>query len=176
MWVLRLGLREMTITAKSKQLNNYDTHMKIKLIGCAQHSYVNGNLKWLMVQFNTVFTGHTCTCSNRFTHTIIPYIKSILPKGPYLPCVSMAGRALLAGYPQHVNMYSSNLINILAGISMSLCKAGISPVVVTHCTKPSIRSVILMDQYKRDIIPLFTPVPLGDVAILKGQSGSICFR
>ena len=30
------------------------------------------------------------------------YIESILPKGPYLPCVSMAGRALLAGYHQHV--------------------------------------------------------------------------
>ena len=26
--------------------------------------------------------------------------KGILPKGPHLPCVSMAGRALLAGYPQ----------------------------------------------------------------------------
>ena len=26
------------------------------------------------------------------------YIEGILPKGPYLPCVSMAGRALLAGY------------------------------------------------------------------------------
>ena len=25
--------------------------------------------------------------------------EGILPKGPYLPCVSMAGRALLAGYP-----------------------------------------------------------------------------
>ena len=30
-----------------------------------------------------------------------PYTKGILPKGPYLPCVSMAGRALLAGYPRH---------------------------------------------------------------------------
>ena len=27
-------------------------------------------------------------------------LESILPKGPYLPCVSMAGRALLAGYPR----------------------------------------------------------------------------
>ena len=26
-------------------------------------------------------------------------IEGILPKGPYLPCASMAGRALLAGYP-----------------------------------------------------------------------------
>ena len=28
------------------------------------------------------------------------HFEGILPKGPYLPCVSMAGRALLAGYPQ----------------------------------------------------------------------------
>ena len=27
------------------------------------------------------------------------HFEDILPKGPYLPCVSMAGRALLAGYP-----------------------------------------------------------------------------
>ena len=30
------------------------------------------------------------------------YIEDILPKGPYLPCVSMAGRALLAGYPWYL--------------------------------------------------------------------------
>ena len=29
------------------------------------------------------------------------YIEGILPKGPYLPCVSMAGRALLARYPRY---------------------------------------------------------------------------
>ena len=29
------------------------------------------------------------------------HIEGILPKGPYLPCVSMAGRALFAGYPRH---------------------------------------------------------------------------
>ena len=29
------------------------------------------------------------------------YIEGILPKGPYLPCVSMADRALLAGYPRY---------------------------------------------------------------------------
>ena len=29
------------------------------------------------------------------------YIEGNLPKGPYLPCVSMAGRALLAGYPRY---------------------------------------------------------------------------
>ena len=37
-----------------------------------------------------------------------PHIEGILPKGPYLPCVSMAGRALLAGYPRYV--YSSRII------------------------------------------------------------------
>ena len=30
------------------------------------------------------------------------HIAGILPKGPHLPCVSMAGRALLAGYHQYV--------------------------------------------------------------------------
>ena len=32
-----------------------------------------------------------------------PHIEGILRKGPYLPCVSMAGRALLAGYHGHRN-------------------------------------------------------------------------
>ena len=30
--------------------------------------------------------------------------EGILPKGPYLPCVSMAGRALLAGYPRIIHV------------------------------------------------------------------------
>ena len=30
-------------------------------------------------------------------------INGILPKGPYLPCVSIAGRALLAGYHRYVD-------------------------------------------------------------------------
>ena len=29
-----------------------------------------------------------------------PHVEGILPKGPYLPCVSMASRVLLAGYPR----------------------------------------------------------------------------
>ena len=33
--------------------------------------------------------------------TNIAYSEGILPKGPYLPCVSMAGGALLAGYPRY---------------------------------------------------------------------------
>ena len=37
------------------------------------------------------------------------YIKGILPKGPYLPCVSMAGRALWAGYHRHVQWQKSKI-------------------------------------------------------------------
>ena len=36
------------------------------------------------------------------------YIEGILPKGPYLPCVSMASRALLAGYHRYVMTVSSS--------------------------------------------------------------------
>ena len=35
-----------------------------------------------------------------------PYIEGILSKRPYLPCVSMAGRALLAGYHRHHSDFS----------------------------------------------------------------------
>ena len=33
-------------------------------------------------------------------HFASTQLEGILAKGPYLPCVSMAGRALLAGYPR----------------------------------------------------------------------------
>ena len=38
------------------------------------------------------------------------YIEGILPKGPYLPCVSMAGRALFAGFPRYVNSMVSAIL------------------------------------------------------------------
>ena len=41
-----------------------------------------------------------------------PYIEGILPKGPYLPCVSMAGRALLAGYHRYVGIYLVSLLHL----------------------------------------------------------------
>ena len=34
-------------------------------------------------------------------YIFLPHIESILPKGSYPPCVSMAGRALLAGYHRY---------------------------------------------------------------------------
>ena len=37
-----------------------------------------------------------CASSSRIRH-----IEGILPKGLHLPCISMAGRALLAGYPRY---------------------------------------------------------------------------
>ena len=36
---------------------------------------------------------------------ILPGIEGILPKGPYRPCVSMAGRALLAGYHRYMGFH-----------------------------------------------------------------------
>ena len=38
------------------------------------------------------------TCVVRSKYSTDSKFEGILPKGPYLPCVSMAGRALLAGY------------------------------------------------------------------------------
>ena len=36
---------------------------------------------------------------------LFPVIKGILPKGPYLPCLPMADRALLAGYPHNQRLF-----------------------------------------------------------------------
>ena len=38
------------------------------------------------------------------------HIEGILPKGPYLPCVSMAGRALLAGYHRYMMVLAGWMI------------------------------------------------------------------
>ena len=42
--------------------------------------------------------------------TIPHNMEGILPKGPYLPCVSMVGRALLAGYPRYGVLVFINLL------------------------------------------------------------------
>ena len=41
--------------------------------------------------------------SGLVTHEALTHIEGVLPKGPYLPCVSMADRALLAGYHRHMH-------------------------------------------------------------------------
>ena len=64
------------------------------------HLYVYTYLSMVLSQcwfryFPSVKESHGSSSSVMF------YIEGILPKGPYLPCVSMAGRALLAGYHRY---------------------------------------------------------------------------
>ena len=51
-------------------------------------------------------------------HQIYEHIEGILPKGPYLPCVSMAGRALLAGYHRYEVGYGGAAVS-LPGFAIS---------------------------------------------------------
>ena len=37
---------------------------------------------------------------------VTAYVDGIPPKGPYPPCLRMADRALLAGYPRYVLVYA----------------------------------------------------------------------
>ena len=46
---------------------------------------------------------HTCR-SGEFPISPSELIEGILPNGPYLPCVSMAGRALVAGYHRYIRV------------------------------------------------------------------------
>ena len=56
---------------------------------------------------------YQCTLHRSGCH-ISHIIEGILPKGPYLPCVSMAGRSLLAGYPRYLpNIIKYYLVTLL---------------------------------------------------------------
>ena len=49
------------------------------------------------------------------SHPSSAYIEGILPKGPYPPCLRMADRALLAGYPRYMHCWTgSPSVEILA--------------------------------------------------------------
>ena len=41
----------------------------------------------------------------QYIKTAFPCIDGILPKGPYPPCLRMADRAFLAGYPRYMDSY-----------------------------------------------------------------------
>ena len=62
---------------------------------------VNSPHKWPVTR--KVFPFDDVIMSLRLLPGNHTHIEGILPKGPYLPCVSMAGRALLAGYPRHTH-------------------------------------------------------------------------
>ena len=60
---------------------------------------------------SSMFTMYTISRDPLITKAVsISYIGSILPKGPYPPCLRMADRALLAGYPQYVEVQLSRYI------------------------------------------------------------------
>ena len=64
--------------------------------------FMNGNFHQILTQYNRHRIAHTRgECFLSFQSTVIAVIEGILPKGPYLPCVSMAGRALSAGYHRY---------------------------------------------------------------------------
>ena len=103
-------------------LSHSNTQWLCYMIKIRKYSKVNSILKWslfkntlhlcyeISIRFctNVSAVGRyslTYTCVSFPLSTVIgrhrTYIEGILPKGPYLPCVSMAGRALLAGYHRH---------------------------------------------------------------------------
>ena len=53
-------------------------------------------------------------CFNKYS----AYIDGILPKGPYPPCLRMADRAFLAGYPRYGKCSADNIMPILIDISV----------------------------------------------------------
>ena len=62
------------------------------------------------------------------------YIEGILPKGPYLPCVSMAGRALLAGYHRYVTMQFEVCIFVILNCILAENKLTTTTIIITTTT------------------------------------------
>ena len=65
--------------------------------------------EWTLFAVTMQSLSHTVLCVRVFIYRVKGClaiakrdVKCIVPKGPYLPCVSMAGRALLAGYLRYV--------------------------------------------------------------------------
>ena len=57
----------------------------------------------------------------------VPYIEGILPKGSYPPCLRMADRALLAGYPRHIQ-------TVVIGIDHDTVCAGVVGTAIRNST------------------------------------------
>ena len=60
------------------------------------------------------------------------FFEGILPKGPYLPCVSMAGRALLAGYHLVIIPHIENKYIVTATQLQSINKTSLTAYIVIH--------------------------------------------
>ena len=73
---------------------------------------------WSAIQNQVLYTGISFQNSSD-----IAYIEGNLPKGPHLPCVSMADRALLAGYHRYVCLYHQ-LLYVFVCIALSLIQFG----------------------------------------------------
>ena len=67
-------------------------HVKRRRIECNCIQFVSTRQ-----EYNTVLT-----CYNKVDFPKNTHMEGILPNGPYLPCVSMGGRALLAGYHRYM--------------------------------------------------------------------------
>ena len=78
-------------------INSWHNH--IKSIKTQLYSFIMGYIVTVHAVVLSIFVSQSHSLSA--INYCLPYIEGILQKGPYLPCVSMAGRALLAGYPRY---------------------------------------------------------------------------
>ena len=84
--------------AKSNMILDYDSFIK-------REQWWDEIKKMLFT--STFLTPPLCWSSYNRVNMIRVDVKGILPKRPYLSCVSMVGRALLAGYPRCIELGKS---------------------------------------------------------------------
>ena len=111
-WPFVLGIHQSPV--KSPYKGKWRGALVFSLISARKNGSVNnrqaGDLRRHCAHYiitDTTAKGHTETMRMIFVQT-----EGILPKGPYPPCVIMADRALLAGYPRDMS-YTASLTNSL---------------------------------------------------------------
>ena len=76
-------------------------HLKFETFG---KKHISFSKQWfLLIQVPDIVFKYRHLYLENALHDRLFLIEGIMPKGPYLPCVSMAGRALLAGYHRYNN-------------------------------------------------------------------------
>ena len=75
-----------------------NTHIK-------SFSVTSHYLNWKRYGISQLVQGMLFRYINPNWYQLIQHIDGILPKGPYPPCLRMADRALLAGYPRYVKKW-----------------------------------------------------------------------
>ena len=95
---------------------------KFKFLAHGRQKPLNSMFSGIMSPDIGLFYAECLNISKIKSSPIVPHIEGILPKGPYPPCLRMADRALLAGYPRYMRCWTGSSLVYLIACSLFCAK------------------------------------------------------